>query len=297
MKKRSLIKCKSIFTSVKKLCLVFSAATVFLFSCNKEEFEIPVQEPATTAHMETAFTNEAGEIITIELSNGESLFFKKVSQGYLFEGDILFSEEQIEQIKANAKLKGTAAFDSKTWKNNTVPYVINSNMPSNKKRMIKDAIKHVENKTKLDFVKRSNQSDYIEFINSSSGMWSSGIGRLGGKQQIGFADWGSKGNCVHEICHAVGMWHEQSRLDRDDHITIYWDNISENGKYQYRKLPSNQGFDVGSFDFGSIMIYSPYGFAIDNSKPAMTKKDGSTWVAQRNGLSGIDIQALNAMYK
>lgn len=53
---------------------------------------------------------------------------------------------------------------------------------------------------------------------------------------------------------------------------------------------------MGGFDFSSIMLYSSYAFAIDSQKPTMTKKDGSTFVGQRNGLSDGDRRFPNYFY-
>ena len=38
---------------------------------------------------------------------------------------------------------------------------------------------------------------------------------------------------AHELLHSLGFAHEHKRPDRDDHVTIVWDNIDANGGRQY----------------------------------------------------------------
>lgn len=51
------------------------------------------------------------------------------------------------------------------------------------------------------------------------------IGRDGGQQQLSLGvGCYRKGIAIHEVMHLLGFFHEQSRLDRDDHVTVNYGN-------------------------------------------------------------------------
>ena len=54
------------------------------------------------------------------------------------------------------------------------------------------------------------------------------IGKSGGKQKLslGFGCF-NHGTALHELGHALGMHHEQSRPDRDMYVEIKWDHIKD----------------------------------------------------------------------
>ncbi|MEJ7766636.1 MAG: M12 family metallopeptidase [Chitinophagaceae bacterium] len=207
----------------------------------------------------------------------------------IMEGDIILGS-LVEFDGNNAVAIDGASY---RWTSSIIPYVISAGHP--KKTDIEWAIAHVNSTTNICLVPRSNESNYIQFVSGSG--CASYVGKQGGRQDITIGSC-SRGSIAHEILHSSGLWHEQSREDRDNYITINWANIEDGKSHNFNKHISD-GIDIGNYDYGSIMHYSKTAFSknggntIDIKMPPGT---ATTTIGQRNGLSAKDIQAINSLY-
>jgi hypothetical protein len=228
----------------------------------------------------------AAKKVTRKTHDGKekSLEVSTIDGRLIFEGDIIVGRG-LEQLGVG--ISGPTA----RWPKRTVIFEIDPLLPNPKR--VTDAIAHWQAQTFIRFKKQTNEKDFVRFV--PGGGCSSAVGKIGGVQFVTLGPACTTGNAIHEIGHTVGLWHEQSREDRDKFVTIKFDNIIPSTKHNFDQHIAD-GDDLGPYDYGSIMHYPKIAFAIDPAKPTIVTLHGEE-IGQREALSAGDIAAVTEMYK
>lgn len=283
---------------MKNKFILFGAigALLSFSSCEKQEINEDTQEVEanlTLSDVELAYP-DAVDTEWQELYYGLSkINAQEINDTYVVDGDMLFRTNQLAQRPSEEESRSVGRTGGR-WDNNIVYYEIASNLPN--KSRVTSAIASWEANTSVRFVQRTNQSNYVYFQPGDG--CASFVGKIGGRQEIILASGCTTGSTIHEIGHAVGLWHEQSRVDRDTYVTINFQNIQSGTEFNFQTY-AQQGQDgdeyTSTLDFNSIMLYGSFFFSA-NGQPTIVKKDGSTYESNRNGLSAGDIAGINIMY-
>lgn len=180
------------------------------------------------------------------------------------------------------------------WPGGVIPFVIDSNVPH--KERILNAIRQWTERTPIRLVPRAEERNYVRFVRENNdGLCFSSIGMIGGEQKIRTDDKCETGTLVHEIGHTVGLWHEQSRRDRDRFVKVVYQNISHSSVRDFDRHINDEP-DFSRYDFGSIMHYGAYADCDERRGPSIETIPPGIPIGQRKGLSPGDIDAVEHMY-
>ncbi|KAK6113453.1 Astacin (Peptidase M12A) family protein [Brugia pahangi] len=221
--------------------------------------------------------------------------------GDLFENDILLTLPQIkallnEDIK-NRNSRQAIRGEQYNWMNMPISYYFSS-LDVKWQNLIRTALHHIEAETCIRFKENGSNKNYIYFTRGR-GCWSN-VGKIGGRQIISIGlGCESMGIVAHEVLHALGLWHEQSRSDRDSNIWINHMNIYPGTQGNFEKRTTLNTDNMGlSYDYGSLMHYGSKAFTISFDRYTIETRDRryQQTIGQRQALSFKDAKMINLRY-
>lgn len=166
------------------------------------------------------------------------------------------------QMSKYPKFRNFVFSDTQLWPHGIVPYKINDWRHKIMKWSIKSALNKLSEKTNgcIRFRKATKTDrNYLNLV-YGNGCFSN-IGMVGGPQDLSLG-YGCEYHPTiqHEFIHALGMFHEHSRRDRDNHIYIKWKNIETKECYNFEKYgklpPPSLPYEIKSIMHLGSMIFS-----------------------------------------
>ncbi|CAL8083276.1 unnamed protein product [Orchesella dallaii] len=226
----------------------------------------------------------------------------EVTPGF-FEGDLagIYHENELGRVGINFE-----KFPDRRWPNNTIYYMISHLYYPEQYRIVKTALDILDFFTCIDFKEwDGKEPDYLIVwpVKKPAGCWSY-VGRLGGPQIVSLQAPDRKspqcfagiGRPLHEIMHALGMYHEQSRPDRDKYINVVKTNVIRGFVNNFDKLSTKNVSIPFEYDYNSIMHYGINFFSVNRTRPTLVTKQKGTKIGQRINLSKLDCLKLNSLY-
>lgn len=211
-------------------------------------------------------------------------------------GDIIIGDYDDYEKYINGEKALTIA-SPKLWKKGRIPYEL-TEQEGHLFDVTTKTIAYFNENTKLTFVAREfEDEDYIRFETGNENCYSR-LGRQGGAQIISLSNACTMQKIAHEILHSLGFLHEQNREDRDDYITIIWDNIEPTQHLQFKKISNSlMPTSQTKFNFNSIMLYPANAFSIVDNDFSIVTVNGEGYQTTSDVLNEIDLKRIELLYK
>ena len=194
---------------------------------------------------------------------------------------------------------------TRLWPNGTLYYIFDTTIDDILNFTIQQAMSTYEQLSCIQFAQQMNQNNYVRFRSRSDDGCSSHVGRKGGEQTIKLGPGCNRQHTIlHELLHALGVWHEQSRPDRDSYVEIVSNNIQDGKEHNFLRRNTFQVDSQGEgYDYASVMHYRLDAFnkvdGLDTlrvTNQQLYEKQGSPDIGRLPTLSKSDVTQLNRLY-
>jgi hypothetical protein len=149
----------------------------------------------------------------------------------------------------------------------------------------------------IQLVPYTNQTNYVNFYfdpNNYSGSCEAYEGMVGGEQTVGGSGTCTVATILHEMGHTVGVWHEQSRPDRDTYVDVNYGAVIKGSRSNFDELLDNNQV-LGPYDYASVMEYPAFSFS-RNGEPCIETIPAGMPLSNPTGYSAADIDGIERLY-
>ncbi|ULT89388.1 hypothetical protein L5515_007942 [Caenorhabditis briggsae] len=266
-----------------------------------QESEIPEQQ--------TPLREKPRDRIKVEGDTLHQVNKKAGLNDILYQGDMVLTDDQISTIlesqqdsteatpaRARRQAYRDRYYPSTTW-GTSVYYYYDRTATSKIVKAFEQAVAFWQNVTCINIIQSSTAVNRIRVF-KGQGCYSY-VGRISGVQDLSLGTGCEEfGTAAHELGHALGFFHTQSRYDRDNFISINYANIDQSYVEQFDKETSSTNYNYGMpYDYGSIMQYGATS-ASSNDRPTMVARDAEYQDTMGSDFVGFyDISMMNEHYK
>jgi len=156
----------------------------------------------------------------------------------------------------------------------------------------------------IQFVMHGSETNYVDFDldpNTNNGVCEATEGDAGIGEQFATGAGGTKNPCtvatiLHEMGHIVGVWHEQSRPDRDTYVNVNYNNVIAASRSNFDEPYDGEGVqELTLYDYASVMEYPSTAFS-RNGEPCIESIPAGIPLSNASGYSAGDIDGILRLY-